>query len=306
VTISVTTAADTDPEPEPEPVPDPGLETITYEGDYDSVFDTFDTPVHIDARDASFRTGARDTAARFYGIRSLSGGAYDVRADLTSDWSAVKGLAGIALRYSPDVLVRDAGVITSGDAISFGEDTPDWILKDTYIGMALDDAIENDYLENGLIDSVLVDHAFHFLSARSGSDRIGETYTNGVVTVRNSLIRLAPSPAPDGDQKIGGLWKMQKTKYTGEGTGNQLALHDNIILVEAGAEYSRPELDPSDNPDYRDDALLEASGNVIVWLGEGEYPARIPPGFTVTTDRRVWDDARDAWFDAHPGMDSFR
>lgn len=306
VTISVVSAGDTDPEPEPEPVPDPDLETISYEGEYDSVFDTFDTPVHVDATNATFRTGTRDTAARFYGVRTLLGGTYDVAADLTSDWSAVKGLAGVALRYSPDVIVRDAHVATSGDAVSFGEDTPDWSLRDTYIGMALDDAIENDYLENGLIDSVLVDHAFHFLSARSGSDRIGETYTNGVVTVRNSLIRLAPSPAPDGDQKIGGLWKMQKTKYTGEGTGNQLALHDNIILVEAGAEYNRPELDPSDNDEYRQDALLEASGNVIVWLGEGEYPARIPPGFTVTTDRSVWDDARDAWFDAHPSMNSFR
>jgi hypothetical protein len=41
------------------------------------------------------------------------------------------------------------------------------------------------------------------------------------------------------------------------------------------------------------------SGNVIVWTGEGRYPGRVPPGFTVTTDVGVWADARAAWKASH-------
>jgi hypothetical protein len=41
---------------------------------------------------------------------------------------------------------------------------------------------------------------------------------------------------------------------------------------------------------------------VIVWLGPGEYPCLpLPPGWTLTTDRRVWDDAVAAWTARHPG-----
>jgi hypothetical protein len=41
--------------------------------------------------------------------------------------------------------------------------------------------------------------------------------------------------------------------------------------------------------------------NILVWLGNDEYPGSIPPDcFTITTDRSVYDNARDAWIESHP------
>lgn len=48
--------------------------------------------------------------------------------------------------------------------------------------------------------------------------------------------------------------------------------------------------------------LTACSNNVMVWLGPGDYPARLPACFTVTKDRSVWDRAVDAWKRAHPAL----
>ena len=47
------------------------------------------------------------------------------------------------------------------------------------------------------------------------------------------------------------------------------------------------------------DKLRTCSGNVMVWLGEGPYPGTLPPCFTLTRDKSVWDDAVAKWKAAH-------
>jgi len=42
-------------------------------------------------------------------------------------------------------------------------------------------------------------------------------------------------------------------------------------------------------------SLVGCSNNVMVWLGQGPYPAPLPACFTVTTDRSVWDAAVATW-----------
>jgi hypothetical protein len=46
--------------------------------------------------------------------------------------------------------------------------------------------------------------------------------------------------------------------------------------------------------------LLDCSDNVVVWLGPGEFPARLPSCFKVTKDPAVWDEAVAAWKATHP------
>jgi hypothetical protein len=48
--------------------------------------------------------------------------------------------------------------------------------------------------------------------------------------------------------------------------------------------------------------VLESRGNVIVWTGPGSYSFPAPPGFTITTDEKVWNDAKKAWLGRHPGV----
>ena len=47
-------------------------------------------------------------------------------------------------------------------------------------------------------------------------------------------------------------------------------------------------------------SLKSCANNVMVWLGPGDYPASLPPCFTVTKDRSVWDRAVADWKARHP------
>ena len=60
-------------------------------------------------------------------------------------------------------------------------------------------------------------------------------------------------------------------------------------------------------PEHFADRLADCRGNVLVWLGEGEYPGpfhndKFPNCWTVTTDRSVWERARQDWIDRHPAV----
>ena len=47
-------------------------------------------------------------------------------------------------------------------------------------------------------------------------------------------------------------------------------------------------------------AVVESTNNTIVWLGEGDFPEDVPPGWTLTRDIRVWEEARAKWLERHP------
>ena len=49
--------------------------------------------------------------------------------------------------------------------------------------------------------------------------------------------------------------------------------------------------------------LADCRNNIIVWTGPGEFPGDVPDDpscVTITTDRTVWDAAREAWLSNHP------
>jgi len=46
--------------------------------------------------------------------------------------------------------------------------------------------------------------------------------------------------------------------------------------------------------------LESCSNNVVVWLGEGDFPGELPTDcFTITRERAVWDDAVAEWTAAY-------
>jgi hypothetical protein len=260
--------------------------------------DGFSAGTTVDASGSVFtRSDGNYTAFRLYNAEGvcIHGGLFDNLVDADSDWAFAKQHTGLAFRYSDNITVENVAIVRTGDGLSFGEGVSDWTVRSSYIQRAMDDTVENDYMEAGLVDDVLVDHTFAFISSRVGSSRRGDSYAGGTVTVQNSLVRLAPQNAADGGFRGGRLWKWEK--YAEEPA--KLVIRNNVFMFEPG-EYSDTYLDPADDPDIDYDVILEAEGNVVVWLGEGPFPSRVPEGFTVVTDRGVWEDARSDWFDAHP------
>jgi hypothetical protein len=78
----------------------------------------------------------------------------------------------------------------------------------------------------------------------------------------------------------------------------QLALHDNIFKVDQPANGSS-------GLGLPEGKLAGCSNNIVVWLGEGQYPGSLPalfdgsPCFTITTNPYVWDQAVQTWLETH-------
>lgn len=175
-----------------------------------------------------------------------------------------------------------------------------WQVRNTWVTYNRDDCIEDDFYFGGLVDDSLFDGCFVFLSTRGGTTDYGQT-----VTVRDSLVRMQQMPGPYGydDPSVMGHGEIFKTSQYAP----DVVLENNIFLVEGLAKTTAP-------PEYWREQnfnllgfnrknIVSCSNNIIIWLGEGEYPGDIPYNdacVTVTKDRTVWDNARAKWLAEHP------
>lgn len=275
-------------------LPDNGEFTylLDLSGDWPNGLDTRDgvpADTLIDATGGYFHPNS-GTALRIYNIgnSTLRGGVYDI-ADPS------KSSSGIAIRYSENLIVEDVAVVNAGDGISFGAETWNHTLRDSYVHVLVDDVIENDYTEQGTLErNLLVGEGPNMFSCRVGSSREGDPREwNKDWTFSDNLIRLTR----------GKVWKLEHD----DTPGCVHFLYNNIIYYD-GPESAFQEfhLDPNDDKGVDWDALGAASGNIVVWpAANGPWPDRIPDGFTVTSDISVWTNARAAWFDAHPLMGAY-
>ena len=220
---------------------------------------------------------------------------------------------GSSLVFSPTV--EFVHIRNAADGISFvqydfqmpdnpGDDQRRFVVRDTYIQRAGDDAIENDWLASGLVKRVLVDGAFmgFGMRARSADEDSMVGASNNTLVVEDSVIRLTP----------------QYATYLGRGRidepGNPRPAHvgffkwDGDPALDLGLElrnsvfvaYHQPASGSiSMNPNGRVDAT-KSYGNVLVWLGKSAYPHALPPWVTCTRDIGVFRQARARWFLEHP------
>jgi hypothetical protein len=71
------------------------------------------------------------------------------------------------------------------------------------------------------------------------------------------------------------------------------AVADYPLRWSGGSDLSNTCLDPRG-------LVTESADNTVAWLGEGEYPRLpLPPGWTLTRDRRVWERALPDWKPRH-------
>jgi hypothetical protein len=209
--------------------------------------------------------------------------------------------ASIVWTKAPDFVLDGIRIHNTWDAARIRPDSGDFTIKNVWITYNRDDCVENDNLQGGVIDDSLFDGCYVAFSARGGpkSDNDG---SDNVWTIQNSLIRLGPMPGahnegPDPQQPGHKGWFKWRI-----GKGPKLVLHNNVFMVEQRSNMPDrvagiPPLARNGDPEVE---IVDCRNNVMVWLGEGEYPYHLHDCFTVTKDRSIWERAKQDWIERHP------
>lgn len=229
---------------------------------------------------------------------------FDSTADSCWDGGTIKGTWGPATSWNvyhdttgmgvsgARVTIDHPRVFNYGDGIRIRDNADGFLVKDAYLSYIHDDCIENDRLVSGTVTNSYLDGCYVGFSARrsDGSSFDGRTNT---VTISNSLVRLQAMPkvySGDGAGH-GGFFKWDTS---GSGTSPKLDISNTIFRADQATNHQDLNL-PSGY-------AVTCSNNTMVWLGPGSFPGSLPPCFTVTTNRSVWDAAARAWDVAHPGV----
>jgi hypothetical protein len=221
----------------------------------------------------------------------LAGGKVTGQYDRGATWDWMHDRNNAAVRFENPLLTVD-GVridnVTDGIRPVGGP----FVIRHAWLSYVRDDCLENDHVEGGLVVDSLLDGCYVAVSERPSPDILdgGARGRHAVLTMRDSLVRLQAMPGPP-DEPAAVLGHGQFFKWHERSTA--LALHGNVFLAEQVAESGADSMGVPDG-------LVSCSDNVMVWLGPGSYPAPLPPCFTVTGDRGVWDAAVAAWKQRHP------
>ena len=227
----------------------------------------------------------------------LSGGVYDVGLSLSAAWNTYHSTQAILMYNTPNAIVENVAVLNTGDGISWKDNNPNWLYRDSYVKHAGDDGIENDRNNSGRVSNVLIDSAFMGVSCRKERT----TIKGKSLTIENSLIAM------DAKRSVA-MWKW--TVRTRE-PGCTLTLRDNVFLLPKNARH----MDPGKNPYIDSNPLRESAcrghKNIVVYTGGNKnYLEQLkkdsPTCFEVTTDKSVWTKARDAWFNSHSEFSKYR
>ncbi len=201
--------------------------------------------------------------------------------------------------HAASATVENVRIFTGGDGITFDDQgSANWTVRGVHIRYMRDDCIENDFLNSGLIDDVLAEGCYTFVSSRTYTG--SPDGTNNTVTVQNSLAWLQqmdaiyPSLTPPGS---GGFWKWVGSGWPNNGNGPSLVINNSVFRADAApvegegaGEYFAPP------------KLKSCSNNVLVWLGSGSPPRALPSCFTVMTGATglaYWNTQVAAWKARH-------
>ncbi|MGH6897897.1 MAG: hypothetical protein ACREJ5_15355 [Geminicoccaceae bacterium] len=187
-------------------------------------------------------------------------------------------------------------------------------IENVWVSGSRDDCIENDHRQTGLIEDSLFEGCHMGISVRPGKAAKEKAQAGAaaapaaserVLEIRNTLISLGAHPEPNAKRS-----KYPWFKDPGHGmffklgqSDLKLKLYDNIFMLE---QYPNNDQDAWGlPPEHYADQLADCRGNILVWLGEGDYPGpfhndRFKDCWTVVTDRAVWERARKDWIDRHP------
>jgi len=228
----------------------------------------------------------------------------------TMDWRYMKnpnnGFNGDNLLFkftgAAGVIVENYWTSRSNDGVSFPGSSPgSWTLRDSYFRQIHDDVVENDGCRQGLIEDILVDSTYMFLSQRAGGS--GTCTNAGPVTIKDAIVKLACITYLDLDddeneegscganQGVGHIWKV--------GPGNDpITVQNSIFVVPSrSVDCKSAQSQPCAQMDFPSNGTY--TNVTVIWQGGGSYPGATRPGVSVSTDINIYNNARSAWLSEH-------
>jgi hypothetical protein len=224
------------------------------------------------------------------------GGSVVGRQSRNHTWQTMKSsLDGDGLNFKSDGGIIDGIRIDNvEDGIgTIGGDPEGIMIRNAYMSYIRDDCIENDAVVGLIVKDSLLDGCFFGLSERPGASGSPRPAPPGERTLLDGvLLRLQPMPYDTTKARCG---------TDGLGTGgffkwsdyaNKLTVRNSVLLADRTTVRCAIPLNFPATGTYENVTL--------VWLGQGNYPGRLPAtGVTVTRDRQVWDRARADWLQRH-------
>jgi hypothetical protein len=261
---------------------------------YDSRTSILPEDVKVDARTASWTGWSFPVNVASKPGMCWTGGVVQGTLEEATPWTTWHSTSAFYI-WGERAVVEGLRADNYGDGVRFTPSgTKNWTLRGVHFTKMHDDCVENDRLESGLVEDVLLDGCYVGFSARPGN--AFQDQVNGsanTVTVRNSLVRLRRqvSVYKGVSPSSGGFFKVESDLV---GINVSWVLENNIFRADGPSGIASLCLNLN--------GKFTARNNIMVWLGEGDYPCALPSGWTLTRDRTVWDNAVAGWKARHPGL----
>lgn len=308
------------------------IETIT--GHFEEKFTARTAPGKVfDARHADFLNrdvkwgmitieGSRDDT----GMCWLGGYVYSNKP-WDASWSDHKDLDG-STRNSAAINCASDDVIISGlhyfnvhDGVR-ANDAFNWVVENNWGEYIRDDCIENDHLHSGRISDCLFDGCYTGISTRPTKDDQNSNGIGQLVELDRVLLRLQAMPYPYKWESKKGIIDVNGKAYTGSGIPYGHGSFFKITDIQRNPHFSikncvfvADQFTEGSNLDFPPEDLVDVcEDNIIIWLGPGQYPGKLPThkfpeGFNVVTGqqgRDLWQEKVTDWHNRHPEVGANR
>jgi hypothetical protein len=274
-------------------------------------FNAFPSNTVVDATGAIWRLSQYPKGRNLWPISisgrtnaCLRGGAVigDTPLDVPTNVRKSKGSAASILvgahngPITTGTVVEGTYLYNSGDGIRQADKARNTTFRGNWISTNYEDCIENDALNAMVAEDNFLDGCWTAFSTRCYGCRIDPAAT---YVIRNNLVRMGP--VPGWPSKKLSLSPAYNGVFKSQNKSIKFRIINNVFHISqpSYSDVGGPR-DPFTLENWNTN-VIESKGNVIVWTGPGAYPYKAPPGFTVTTDVRVWSNAKKAWMRRHPG-----
>ena len=208
----------------------------------------------------------------------------------TTAWDAYHSMAGMHVQVDSP-LVLGFRVHNYGDGVRFMDPvTKSFTLRGAWFSDIHDDGVENDTYKTGLVEDSFFDGVYVAFSGRPAKAVYQQIDGRNITyTIRNNIVRLKGFALTAGAPNTSaGFFKIE----------NRLP-ERNMKWVVEGNVFRADAKNGVGSLCLNQHGKFTARNNIIVWLGAGDYPCAIPPGWTLTRDVKVWDAAVAAWKARH-------